>query len=75
MPCDACSRAAREVTEAEHVDELEQAMEAALSDKQGFLARTVAAVEVQLSAEVNPFLDTAIEALDTRWRARLAVPK
>jgi uncharacterized protein (DUF697 family) len=58
------------VTEAEHVDELEQAMEAALADKQGFLARTVAAVEIQLSAEVNPFLDAAIESLDRRWRAR-----
>jgi len=59
-----------EVTEAEHVGELEQAMEAALADKHGFLARTVAAVEVQLSAEVNPFLDAAIESLDRRWRAR-----
>lgn len=64
-----------EVTEAEHVDELEQAMEAALADKQGFLSRAVAAVEVQLSAEVNPFIDQAIDALDTRWRARLAVEK
>jgi len=59
-----------EVTEAEHVDELDQAMEAALADKQGFLSRTVAAVEVQLSAEVNPFLDAALESLDRRWRAR-----
>jgi hypothetical protein len=64
-----------EVTEAEHVDELELAMEAALADKHGFLGRTVAAVEVQLSAEVNPFLDQAIDSLDTRWRARLAVQK
>jgi hypothetical protein len=61
-----------EVTEAEHVDELEQAMEAALADKGGFLARTVAAIEVQLSAEANPFLDAAIESLDRRWRARIA---
>jgi hypothetical protein len=61
------------VTEAEHVDDIEQAMEAALSEKSGFLARTVAAVEAQLSSEVNPFLDAAIESLDRRWRARLAV--
>jgi len=61
-----------EVTEAQHVDELEQAMEAALAEKHGFLARTVAAVEAQLSSEVNPFLDAALESLDRRWRARLA---
>ena len=61
-----------EVTEAERVDELELAMEAALSEKSGFLARAVTAVEVQLSSEVNPYLDAALEALDRRWRARMA---
>ena len=60
-----------EVTEAEHVDALEQAMETALADKHGFLSRTVAAVELQLSSEANPFLDAAIDSLDRRWRARL----
>jgi hypothetical protein len=59
-----------EVTEAERVDEIEQAMEAALAEKANFLARTVAAVEAQLSSEVNPFLDGALESLDRRWRAR-----
>ena len=47
-------------------------MEAALANKEGFLARTVAAVEVQLSSEANPFLDAALESLDRRWRARVA---
>lgn len=61
-----------EVAEPDHVDEIEQAMEAALAEKSGFLARTVAAVEAQLSSEVNPFLDAAIESLDRRWRARVA---
>lgn len=61
-----------EVTEAERVDEVEQAMQAALADKTNFLSRTVAAAEVQLSSEVNPFLDGALESLDRRWRARLA---
>jgi hypothetical protein len=61
-----------EVAEAERVDELELAMEQALADKNGFLSRTVAAVEVQLSAEANPFLDGAIESLDRRWRAWVA---
>ncbi|HET7502099.1 MAG TPA: hypothetical protein VFK02_13875 [Kofleriaceae bacterium] len=61
-----------EVTEAEAVDELDQAIETALAEKTGFLSRTVAAVEVQLSAEVNPYLDAALDALDRRWRARVA---
>jgi hypothetical protein len=61
-----------EVTEAERVDEIEQAMEAALSEKANFLARTVAAVEAQLSSEGNPFLDSALDSLDRRWRARIS---
>lgn len=60
------------ITDAEAVDELDQAVETALASKTGFLARTVAAVEVQLSAEANPFLDSALDALDLRWRARIA---
>jgi len=60
------------VTDAEAVDALDQAVETALAAKSGFLSRTVAAVEVQLSAEANPYLDTAIEAFDRRWRARTA---
>ena len=60
------------VTDAEAVDELDQAVETALASKTGFLSRTVAAVEVQLSAEANPFLDSALDALDVRWRARVA---
>lgn len=60
------------VTDAEAVDELDQAVETALASKSGFLSRTVAAVEVQLSAEGNPFLDGALDALDRRWRARIA---
>ena len=60
------------VTEGEAVNELDQAVETALASKTGFLSRTVAAVEVQLSAEGNPFLDSALDALDRRWRARIA---
>ncbi|HLL21616.1 MAG TPA: hypothetical protein VK427_05770 [Kofleriaceae bacterium] len=62
-----------EVTEAEAVDDVDQAVEQALASKTGFLSRTVAAVEIQLTAEQNPFLDSAIENLDRRWRARMAV--
>jgi hypothetical protein len=61
-----------EVTEAEAVDDLDAAVENALAAKTGFLSRAAAAVEIQLSAEVNPFLDGAIENLDLRWRARIA---
>jgi hypothetical protein len=61
-----------EVATPEPVDAMEQAMEAVLADKTTFLSRSVAAVEVQLSSEINPFLDAAIEALDRRWRARVA---
>ncbi|MBA3456473.1 MAG: hypothetical protein H0T42_25515 [Deltaproteobacteria bacterium] len=58
------------ITEAEAVNDVEKALETQLANQGGFLARTVAAVEVQLSADGNPFLDGAIEALDRRWRAR-----
>lgn len=61
-----------EVAEPEHVDAIEQVMEQALAEKTNFLSRTVAAVEAQLSSEVNPFVDSAIESLDRRWRARVA---
>jgi hypothetical protein len=60
-----------EVAEAEAVDDLDHSIETALASKSGFLSRTVAAVEVQLSSESNPFLDSAIENLDRRWRARM----
>ncbi|HET9484309.1 MAG TPA: hypothetical protein VFO79_10165 [Xanthomonadales bacterium] len=62
-----------EVTEAEAVSDMDLAVEKALESKTGFLSRTVAAVEIQLTAEQNPFLDAAIENLDRRWRARMAV--
>ncbi|HEX3761185.1 MAG TPA: hypothetical protein VHW23_20965 [Kofleriaceae bacterium] len=61
-----------EVTNAEAVDALDHAVETALASKTGFLSRTVAAVEVQLSAEANPFLDGALDAFDRLWRARTA---
>jgi hypothetical protein len=61
-----------EVTEGEAIDALEQSIETALSQKTNFLSRTVAAVEVQLSADANPFLDNALDTLDRRWKARLA---
>lgn len=61
-----------EVTEAEAVDDVDEAVEKALAAKTGFLGRTVAAVEIQLTAEQNPFLDAVIDNFDRRWRARVA---
>jgi uncharacterized protein (DUF697 family) len=66
------SKTRDDVAEPKTVDEVEQALDAALAQKKNFLARTVTSVEVQLSAEANPFLDAAIESLDRRWRARVA---
>lgn len=63
-----------DVATASPVDETEAAIEAVLAEKSNFLARTVTAVEMQLSSEVNPYLDGAIEALDRRWRARASIP-
>lgn len=64
-----------EVTDAEVVDTVEEAMESALTNKSGFLSKTVAAVETQLSADANPFLDTVIDNFDRRWRAYQAAKK
>jgi hypothetical protein len=61
-----------EVTEAEAVDDMDAAVEKALASKTGFLSRTVAAVEIQLTAEQNPYVDSVIENFDRRWRARVA---
>lgn len=63
-----------DVANAIQVDETEAAIDAALAEKSNFLSRTVTAVEMQLSSEVNPYLDGAIEALDRRWRARQGTP-
>lgn len=61
-----------EVAPTEAIDETSAAIAAALADKSNVLSRTVAAVEVQLSADVNPYLERAIDAFDRRWRARVA---
>ena len=65
------SRGKSDVHEPEAVADIDQAIESALASKDGFLARTVAAVELQLSSEANPFLDASIDSLDRRWRARM----
>lgn len=61
-----------DVTEAEAVDDVDLVVESELANQRGFLARTVTAVESQLSAEANPYVDAVIDNLDRRWRARVA---
>jgi hypothetical protein len=63
------------VEEVQAVDELDRSIETALATKTGFLSRASVAVEVQLSAEGNPYLDTAIDSFDRKWRARVAAMK
>ena len=69
------SGAAPEVADAEVVSEIDAAVETALAKPDAFLARTVAAVELHLTADANPFLDGAIENLDRRWRAYISALK
>ena len=59
-----------DVTEADAVDEVDQALDKQLAESSSFLSRTVSAVELQLSAEVNPYVDGLIERFDELWRRR-----
>jgi len=59
-----------EVHEGEVVDDLDQAIDNALAAKTSFVSRAVTAVEVQLTSEVNPYLDTCLDSFDRKWRAR-----
>ncbi|MEZ4403976.1 MAG: hypothetical protein R3B06_28385 [Kofleriaceae bacterium] len=64
------TRGAGDVAEAQVVDELDQLVERELADQDGWLAKAVTAIELQLTAEVNPFLDQAIERFDETWRSQ-----
>lgn len=61
-----------DVAAGEQVDDSEAALAAALADKSNFLSRSVAAVEAQLSADVNPYLEATLDAFDRKWRAVVA---
>jgi hypothetical protein len=61
----------KDVEEAEAVDEVDAIVEHELAERDGVFSRAVAAVELQLTAEVNPYIDQAIERFETLWRARL----
>jgi hypothetical protein len=63
-------RGRSDIAEAEAVDEVDAMVDRELADSDGWLARAVLAIELQLSAEVNPFLDAAIERFESTWRGR-----
>ncbi|HTE54185.1 MAG TPA: hypothetical protein VK698_25195 [Kofleriaceae bacterium] len=56
--------------EAEQV--VEAVIERQLETRKGVLARSVAAMELQLAAEANPYVDNLIDAFDRLWRERQA---
>lgn len=58
------------ITEAEAVDDVDALVDKELADDQGWLSRTVAAIELQLTADGNPFLEEAIDRFDQTWRSR-----
>lgn len=56
--------------EVEAVEEVDSAIDAQLSSKQSFLARAVQSIELQLSADENPYIDELIATFEGMWRAR-----
>lgn len=64
----------RDVAEPDEVTALDRAIDEALADQTSFLGRAATAIEVQLSAEVNPYLDAVIARFDDAWRQAKATP-
>ncbi|HTJ47107.1 MAG TPA: hypothetical protein VL463_33630 [Kofleriaceae bacterium] len=60
----------RDVHDPSEMSELDQVIDQQLAAHESFLGRAVTAIELQLSAEANPYLDHAIERLDRIWRLR-----
>ena len=56
-----------EITAATEVDE---EVERQLADREGPLARAALAVELELSAEENPFMDRLVDNFEDLWRSR-----
>jgi hypothetical protein len=54
--------------EAEQV--VEAALERQIEDKRSLLARSVAAIELQLAAEGNPYIERLVATFDRLWRER-----
>jgi hypothetical protein len=63
-------RLLRRGDEVEAVQVVDDAIERQLAAKQSFLARSVAAVELQIAAEGNPYLEQLLDTFDRMWRER-----
>ncbi|RMH37527.1 MAG: hypothetical protein D6689_20910 [Deltaproteobacteria bacterium] len=50
------------------VAEIDSAIERSMDEEAGFLARAARAVDAQLSAEDNPYLDDLVTCFESRWR-------
>jgi hypothetical protein len=58
--------------EVEAVQVVDDAIGRQLASKKSFLARSATAVELQLAAEGNPYIERLLEMFDDLWRARPA---
>ncbi len=56
--------------EIEAVQVVDDTIEQKLQTKKSFLARSAAALELQLAAEANPYLDKLLDTFDRLWRER-----
>lgn len=56
--------------EVKAVIEVDEALERQLQAEKGFLGRAATAVELQLAADNNPYVDRAIDTFDRLWRER-----
>ncbi len=56
--------------ELEAVQVVDDTIEQQLQAKKSFLARSAAALELQLAAEANPYLDKLLDTFDRLWRER-----
>lgn len=54
------------------VEEVDQALDAQIRSQSSFLSRAATAVELQLSADANPYLDDLLETFERMWRNRTA---
>ncbi|HEU5058180.1 MAG TPA: hypothetical protein VFU21_16725 [Kofleriaceae bacterium] len=66
----AIRRLLRRGDEVEAVTAVDESIERQMQAKQSFLARSAAAVELQLAAEGNPYLEQLLANFDRLWRDR-----
>lgn len=62
--------AGADVAPAEMVSPLDRLIDTAVADETSFPGRALAAIEVQLSAEGNPYIDAILTRFESLWRGR-----